>query len=77
MAEAMASCTWSSAPALSEPRKRTYARNSNRELVPQMRTPVCGDHRENFGWPCFGFVTVDRSDGTIGEVVHEGKESGC
>src|SRR5690242_3553294 len=29
MAEAIASCTWSSAPALSEPRKRAYARNSN------------------------------------------------
>jgi hypothetical protein len=29
MAEAIASCTWSSAPALSAPRKRAYARNSN------------------------------------------------
>jgi hypothetical protein len=29
MAEAIASCTWSSAPALSEPRKRVNARNSN------------------------------------------------
>jgi hypothetical protein len=46
------------------------------ELVPQVRAPVCGDHRENFGGSRFRFIAVDRSDATIGEVVHEGKESG-
>ena len=47
-----------------------------RYLVLQVRAPACGDHRENFGGARFRFIAVDRGDATIGEVVHEGKESG-
>ncbi len=46
------------------------------ELAPQVRAPVRGDHRQNFGWSRFRFIAIDRGDRTIGEVVHEGKESG-